>query len=300
MSLEKILVDPSTKKALQIDWDKRQFSDLNTELFEGRVQDGIPIILPKKVDTKLQTTDQHLKLNSSFNYLEHYTNDAEVFDYEDVGDAMVIDERNRLNQQILKKIDPQAKVILDVGCGNGWLAKAVQTDHNFVISMDVSLVNTKKALKNQPHKNHKALVADVFHLPIAENSLDVVVASEIIEHVSDPKLFIAKLLRALKPGGKLIISTPYDEVIQHSLCIHCNLPTPAHAHLHSFTEKSMKTIIPTNIKGVVMSKSVNKCFLKTRLSKSMRSLPFGIWKTVDNLTNTLFQKPTRLIVEIKK
>jgi ubiquinone/menaquinone biosynthesis C-methylase UbiE len=93
------------------------------------------------------------------------------------------------------------------------------------------------ALKNLPHPDHSAIVADVFNMPFKKNSFDIIIASEVIEHVFDPKLFIEKISAVLKPGGKLILLTPYNETIIYHLCVHCNNPTPANAHLHSFNEK---------------------------------------------------------------
>ena len=45
-------------------------------------------------------------------------------------------------------------------------------------------------------------------LPFEPGSFDVVVSVEGIEHLDNPRAFVAQLARALKPGGRLIISTP--------------------------------------------------------------------------------------------
>ena len=77
----------------------------------------------------------------------------------------------------------------------------------------------------------------MFLICLSPESFDIIVASEIIEHVYDPKMFIDCLLDILKPSGKIIITTPYNEKIPLSLCVHCNQLTPGNAHLHSFNEK---------------------------------------------------------------
>ena len=70
------------------------------------------------------------------------------------------------------------------------------------------------------------LIADAYKLPFNPNTLDCIVASEIMEHTFNPEKFISNLLNVLKPGGKIIITTPYDEQINYHLCVHCNHPTP--------------------------------------------------------------------------
>ncbi len=45
-------------------------------------------------------------------------------------------------------------------------------------------------------------------LPFASDSMDVVVATAIIEHVADPDRMIAELGRVLRPGGLLVVTTP--------------------------------------------------------------------------------------------
>lgn len=62
---------------------------------------------------------------------------------------------------------------------------------------------------------------DVFHSPhvhmlcnlqtkvFKDNSLDLIIAENLIEHISDPENFMDKISRALKPGGRLIIDVPF-------------------------------------------------------------------------------------------
>lgn len=64
---------------------------------------------------------------------------------------------------------------------------------------------------------------------IEENSLDVIVATHVIEHVSNPSSFVEKAYRLLKPGGKLILETPtYDSfsfriLRQRERSVRCNV-----------------------------------------------------------------------------
>jgi SAM-dependent methyltransferase len=51
-------------------------------------------------------------------------------------------------------------------------------------------------------------LADVSRLPFSDGCFDVVICSEVLEHVADNKMAIAELLRVLKPSGDLIVTVP--------------------------------------------------------------------------------------------
>ena len=243
-----LLVHPVNKTPLRFDITNNELLATDSD-DRFPVKENVPVLLTATVDDMLSTTEQHVHAGTQFQYKEHYQNDAVAYDYtEESQHPVEKEEINRLRKNIAANVPENAAWILDVGCGGAWLAKTLVPTGKHVISMDISDINPIKALKNIPDANHHALVADVFELPIKANSIDCIIASEIIEHVPDPKRFMAALYAAVKPGGRLIITTPYNEFIRTSLCIHCNRLTPHNAHLHSFTETTMSKYLPTEAK----------------------------------------------------
>jgi 2-polyprenyl-3-methyl-5-hydroxy-6-metoxy-1,4-benzoquinol methylase len=301
MFLENLLVNPDDNSPLILNFSTNVVENIDNQKYTNYLEGSIPVILPRNLDGHKHKTDLHNQAGSDFNYVEHYQQDAVLFDYcAEYDDSVTTVETVRLRQRIMRCIPNTAKLLLDVGCGSGWLAVATVNDSTKVISMDISTVNPIKALQAVKHENHAGLVADVFHLPIAPNSIDCIIASEIIEHVHNPRLFIEKLVAALKPGGKLILSTPYNEKITHYLCVHCNRPTPANAHLHSFNEKSIGNMIPPEIcahKTILFS---NKVLTKLRIALLLGFLPPFLWNPIDTLANKVFRKPARLILVMEK
>ncbi len=265
------------------------------------VTNKVPVILPDNKNIPETQTEIHQKLNSSFSYIDHYQKDAYASDYFAERDMGTEHSDKRVRETIATKIKGRKGIILDVGCGKAWAAELFCPLGYEVISMDVSLLNTSKALEIYPFENHHAVVADAFFLPFQENSFEFVIASEIIEHVYDPATFVKNLFNVLKPGGKLIVTTPYKEKIKYSLCIHCNKPTPIHAHLHSFDENSLKSLyMDKNLRRFEYHTFINKIAIHLRLHVILKYLNFKMWKLFDGAVNLLYNAPARIIVSWEK
>ncbi|MEM1215670.1 MAG: class I SAM-dependent methyltransferase, partial [Bacteroidota bacterium] len=238
-----------------------------------------------------------------FDYADHYQKDAEAFDYfAGWEDPAATHENQRLHEMILRQKPKKVQRILDVGCGAAWVAEHFQNVKGVeVFSMDISTVNPQQAVKRYPFAGHLGLVADVFHLPFRPGLFDFVVASEIIEHVPDPSQFLTVLCQQLAPGGRLVVTTPHAEKLAYSLCIHCNQPTPHHAHLHSFTADSLREHLPPPLRtGARTTTFMNKLLLHGRTHPVLRHLPFGAWRLVDRLASVVVRKTARLMLVVER
>lgn len=297
--LKEILVDPVTGE--NFNEDKKQGTDV---LLSGEetyvITDNVPILLPKQKN-KDTVSNLHTQFHSVFDYTSHYEEDARQIDYfQPKESAASREEIRREHQAIIKRIPADAKLILDVGCGNGWVANHFLKKGKKIISMDISTKNPTRVLKENPNENHAAIVADVFHLPFRKNSMDAIIASEIMEHVYDPNLFVRKLLEVLKPGGKLIIITPYNEKIEYNLCVHCNKPTPRNGHLYSFNENNIAAFIPGEWADYKTEKFSNKYLVRLRFYLLLSFLPYSLWRLTDSVANLFFKKSTFFLVEVNK
>lgn len=98
--------------------------------------------------------------------------------------------------------------ILDVGCGDGFatgVAAQRNPGHRFV-GLDWSAASL--AVARQRHIAVVRAGLDAPRLPVRPGSVDVVVMSEVIEHLVDTDSAIEAAHRVLKPGGSLLLSTP--------------------------------------------------------------------------------------------
>lgn len=94
--------------------------------------------------------------------------------------------------------------ILDVGSGDGIIGEHVWKIGNHVIAIDLPTV----AIQAHRCQGLLALAGDAERLSFASNIFDVVLASEILEHLWNPHSFVDEAYRVLKADGHLIISTP--------------------------------------------------------------------------------------------
>ncbi len=113
----------------------------------------------------------------------------------------------RMLAEVLRPV-PAPAVIVDIGCGDG-LATSIAADvnpgHRFV-GVDWAA----DALRQATARGITLVRASVDGtcLPIASQAADVVIMSELIEHLVDTDSALEQAWRVLKPGGSLLLSTP--------------------------------------------------------------------------------------------
>lgn len=265
------------------------------------VSGAIPVFLKSESTTDKVEPEIHKKQTSEFNYIGHYQKDAIEFDYFQERQGGAGHSETRVHEYILSELPKTEGSILDVGCGKAWVAELCCPKNYKVVSMDISLTNVAKALTKYPFANHSAVVADVFNLPFKENSFDYIIASEIIEHVVDPAKFVENLMKVLKPGGLLLITTPYKEKLEHSLCVHCNNLTPRHAHIHSFDEKRLENLYKgSGLKSFEYNTFGNKVLIHLRTHVLLRMLNFKAWAMVDKISNFIYSSSETILVKWEK
>lgn len=108
--------------------------------------------------------------------------------------------------------------ILDIGCGAGrHTCAASRLEKVTVIGSDISLKDVQEArdrlrqeetLGCQGGGFWSTLVADITGLPFADGFFDMVICSEVLEHIPDQEGAVREITRVLKPGGDLVVSVP--------------------------------------------------------------------------------------------
>jgi len=102
-------------------------------------------------------------------------------------------------------------LVLDLACGSGFGAKILSAVAERVIGVDNDQKMIDQANNSSRTNGIEFLAADVLDLPCDTDSVDSVVAFEIIEHVA-PAALLREISRVLKPGGVICISTPQNSL----------------------------------------------------------------------------------------
>ena len=139
------------------------------------------------------------------------------------------------------------KAALDVGCGAGLLAEPLARLGAKVTAIDAApeVIAVAKA-----HAAGQGLAIDYRHSAVEDlnGRFDLVTAMEVIEHVAEPRAFLASLAARLAPGGLLILSTPNRTARSRLLMISVagglgQIPKGTHEHDKFITPDEMKAMM---------------------------------------------------------
>lgn len=120
----------------------------------------------------------------------------------------------------LLSAEPRPLRVLDVGCGNGYwlseLGKAGLLAPGGGVGIDPSTQGIEQARRNHPGLRFESLTASDHLLErLGEKPFDVVLSTEVVEHVYEPRQWARGCFNCLKPGGLLVCSTPYHGYLKN-------------------------------------------------------------------------------------
>lgn len=114
--------------------------------------------------------------------------------------------RRALIARLLKRyLGDQAQLILDLGCGTGFMLEILMQLGHRVIGLDQRPEGLRAVNRVLPQS--WLLQAEATRLPLIENAFDAVMLLDVLEHADDQKL-LAEVRRVLRPGGLALITVP--------------------------------------------------------------------------------------------
>ncbi|MFM9095583.1 MAG: class I SAM-dependent methyltransferase [Actinomycetes bacterium] len=115
-------------------------------------------------------------------------------------DGLLVKLFNRYSQTKLNEAS-----VIDIGCGYGWLLDYFD-EAKLICGSDISEHAIEIAQKRKPERYYK--VADIQNGVAFDNKFDLVLAINVIEHLTKPKEGIKAICQALKPGGLTLVHLP--------------------------------------------------------------------------------------------
>jgi 2-polyprenyl-3-methyl-5-hydroxy-6-metoxy-1,4-benzoquinol methylase len=110
----------------------------------------------------------------------------------------------------VRKHNIRFKKVLDVGCAFGFLLKELSSAFDELHGFDISEFAIEKAKKVIPEASLKIHSLED-PLPYPDNNFDCITAIDVLEHTKDFERSFGKLVKKLRKGGYLIVSTPLDD-----------------------------------------------------------------------------------------
>jgi SAM-dependent methyltransferase len=144
-----------------------------------------------------------------------------------------------LKQKVKVKNKKNAK-ILEVGCGMGYLTYSLVKDGYNATGLDISQHAVDEAIRDF---GEHYVCADIFkYAEEYRNYYDIVIMTEVIEHVDSPLDFLRAVTQVVKWGGAIIVTTPNKTIYPNNIVWNTDLPP---IHCWWFSETSLQFMADT-------------------------------------------------------
>jgi 2-polyprenyl-3-methyl-5-hydroxy-6-metoxy-1,4-benzoquinol methylase len=143
--------------------------------------------------------------------------------------------------------------VLDIGCGNGYIAGLFAEKGCAVVGIDPSDSGIAQAREAHPASRFEVdLATPDLRERLGEEPFDLVVSAEVAEHVYDADEWALACFHALKPGGQLILTTPYHGYLKNlAICVmnkwdHHHTSLRAGEHIKFWSRATMSELLTRN------------------------------------------------------
>ena len=134
-------------------------------------------------------------------------------------------------QKLVRSLRPlEGQAVCDIGVGRGMIFnRLLEAKPRLLVGLDLARAYLERLSTNHP--NVRLVRANAENLPFREE-FDVIVASDVMEHVLNVADFLGSTVDALRPGGRLLVKVPFRENIsQYRQTDGCPYPM---VHLRTF------------------------------------------------------------------
>lgn len=114
-------------------------------------------------------------------------------------------------------------IIVDLGCGEGIQLLTLQDKNEYSVGIDISRIFLLRFKNYSEIYNHSQkynyIQADITHIPLKNNSIDICINSQVIEHIKNDYEVLKEIRRIIKKKSAVILSIPIKENFRDLLYI---------------------------------------------------------------------------------
>jgi 2-polyprenyl-3-methyl-5-hydroxy-6-metoxy-1,4-benzoquinol methylase len=212
--------------------------------------------------------------------------------------AINLENKRRISWLKKNGVKKGAK-ILDIGCATGDFIKAAKSEFH-MWGVDVSEFAVKQARIENPEIPNQVYVGNIESQEFPEGFFDAIVLWDVIEHLWNPSKTILNLIKILKPGGIVVLSTPNIGSLAARLMGKYWPFITIPEHLSFFNKKTIFYLAKTSglkpVGWMSKGKWVNLGFLLYKLNKVLpRLMPISFvhWlQSKNNLASIVLYMPS--------
>lgn len=170
---------------------------------------------------------------------------------------------------LARRLAPTDQRVLNIGVGNGYLEKALRAESRAeVYALDPDAGAIARLRQDAGMDSAHARVGYSQAMPFPDRCFDVVIMSEVIEHLDDAVISATfrEVTRVLRRHGRYLGTVPADEELEKSLvaCPHCGEVFHRWGHVQSFSRDRLARLLARDFDRV-----------------SVRHVYFGGWATLN-------------------
>lgn len=251
--------------------------------FEYDFIESLQLIIQKRNTETLAYLEEIYKAESNIGYLQ---------DENEIAKPYGVDLMDFIDKSI-QTWGPNTKKIIEVGCGGCTILKQLKDKKYEVIGVDPSPIAKRNA-----DKKGLNIINEFFPSPLYTEEVDLIFHCDVIEHVSDPVVFLNNQKKQLSKNGLIIISLPdCNESIEKG-----DLSMTMHQHLNYFDTEGLKNTVEAaglkvlTIEVAKYGGSLYCCAINSDnhdFSPKLGTVKF------DNFNRRLQQKTQQVVLEIE-
>lgn len=147
---------------------------------------------------------------------------------------------------VLSEVDFKPRRILDIGCASGWFLSRLASKYPQAECYGIDMYGAAIKYGQKKYPKLKLKTSDAHKIPYKDNMFDLIVCTEVLEHVEDPKKVLDEMKRLLTKDGKAIIELDSGSILFSVVWYLWRLGQGNvwnHSHLHSFNVKKLSSLI---------------------------------------------------------